>query len=135
MKQLNKIQSGLFLLGGLLMVAGAGCFVFLWQQTIVCWIFLIGATLFSSMQSIQTYDGPDQTIRRLKRLRDFASLLFVISGLLMVDSAFHLSQSLFSNVVDYFTYVYNKWIVALLAAAIIEVYTVHRLDHELSKKS
>ncbi len=33
----------------------------------------------------------------------------------------------------YIEYVYNKWVVLLLIAAILEVYTTHRLDSELKK--
>ena len=60
MKQLNTIQSALFLIGGVLMVIGAGCFVFMFAQPIVCWIFLAGALLFAAMQVNQTYEGHNQ---------------------------------------------------------------------------
>jgi len=42
---------------------------------------------------------------------------------------------MFSNMTDYINYVFNKWVILLLIAAILEVYTVHRLDRELSKKN
>ena len=42
MRQLNRVQTVIFLLGGMLMVAGAGCYVMMWQQRVVCWIFLVG---------------------------------------------------------------------------------------------
>ncbi len=135
MKQLNKIQSAVYLIGGLLMVIGVGCFVLMWQQPIVCWVYFVGASLFSSMQLMQTYEGNDPTIKRLKRLQSVAGLCFVLSGMLMADNAYMFFRPLFANVVDYINYVYNKWVVLLLVAAIIEVYTVHRLDHELRKKN
>ncbi len=134
MRQLSRVQAAVYLAGGALMVIGVGCFVLMWHQSIVCWIYFLGASLFSSMQLMQTYDGPDATIKRLKRLQSVAGLLFVLSGMLMADNAYMFFRPLFSNVVDYITYVYNKWVVLLLIAAIIEVYTVHRLDHELRKK-
>ena len=102
MKQLNKIQSALFLLGGMLMVAGAGCYVMMWQQGTVCWIFLVGAVMFSLMQAMQAYTGDDITLRRLKGIQGIAGLLFVVSG--------------------------------VLVAALLEVYTTHRISHEISKK-
>ena len=49
MKQLNKTQSALFLIGGVLMVIGAGCFAFLYEQQVVCWIYLVGALLFATI--------------------------------------------------------------------------------------
>ncbi|KXB37116.1 hypothetical protein HMPREF1870_02424 [Bacteroidales bacterium KA00344] len=135
MKQLSKIQSMLFLAGGALMVAGAGCFAFLWQQQVACWVFLLGALLFAVMQMMQSYDGRDITLMRLKRIQSLADILFIIAGILMVDNVFGFFRPLFSNMIDYVTYVSNKWVIVLLIAAILEVYTVHRIDHELSKKN
>ncbi len=135
MKQLSKIQTILFMLGGALMVIGAGCFAFMWQQQAVCWVFLLGTVLFSVMQMMQTYDGTALTIKRLKHIQSLADVLFVVAGILMVDTAWGFFRPLFSDVFTYFNYVYNKWVVVLLIAAVVEVYTMHRLDHELSKKN
>ena len=41
------------------MVIGAGCFVFMWQQQIVCWVFLLGAFMFALMQMMQAYEGKE----------------------------------------------------------------------------
>ena len=119
MKQLNKIQSVIFLLGGILMVIGAGCYVAMWLRGIVCWVFLVGAVMFSLMQTMQIYTG----------------IFFVVAGVLMADSHYHFFQPMFSNYADYIEILYNKWVVLLLIAAVIEVYTTHRIDHELSKKN
>lgn len=135
MKQLSRIQSVIFLAGGALMVIGAGCFVFLWRQQVACWVFLVGALLFAVMQMMQSYEGRDLTLGRLKRIQGLAGILFVIAGILMADHVFGFFRPLFSNMMDYITYVANKWVVVLLIAAILEVYTVHRIDHELSKKN
>lgn len=135
MKQLSKIQTLVFLLGGALMVIGAGCFAFMWQQQAVCWVFLVGTVLFSVMQMMQTYEGTELAIKRLKHIQSLADVLFVVAGILMVDTAWGFFRPLFSDVYTYFNYVYNKWVVVLLIAAVVEVYTMHRLDHELSKKN
>ena len=95
MKQLSKLQSIVFLVGGALMVIGVGGFVLLFYQRIFCWIFLLGAVLF----------------------------------------AYGFFRELCGSYENYITYLYNKWVAALLLAAILEVYTVHRIDHELSKKN
>lgn len=50
MRQLSKIQSILFIIGGVLMVIGVGCFVFMVQQLVMCWVFLAGAVLFATMR-------------------------------------------------------------------------------------
>lgn len=135
MKQLNKIQSAIFLLGGLLMVIGAGCYVVMWQRGIVCWLFMVGAAMFSLMQTMQVYTGTNPTLKRLKGIQGLASILFVVAGLLMADSYYGFFKPMFNTYEDYIEILYNKWVVLLLIAAVIEVYTTHRIDHELSKKN
>ena len=128
MRQLNKLQSTVFLAGGALMVIGAGCFSLMWQQHIVCWLFLLGAIMFSVMQSMQIYEGNSFVVKRLKRIQAVASIFFLISGILMIDTVHHFLLSLFQNAgsngyQNYLAYVYNKWVVLLLVAAILELYT------------
>ena len=134
MKKLNKLQSIVFLLGGVLMVIGAACFSLLWQQDVVCWVFLAGAAMFSTMQLMQTYDGRSFVVPRLKRIMNLADLLFVVAGILMVDTAYQFLRSMFDSYDTYFSWLYNKWVVALLIAAVLEMYTMHRIDHELGKE-
>ena len=134
MKQLNSLQSILFMTGGALMVVGVGCYVFMFATQIVCWIALVGCILFALMQMMQTYEGRSLTIKRLKNILNLADFLFVFAGLLMVDNAYGFLRPIIGNQIDYITYVYNKWVVLLLIAAIIEVYAMHRIDHELKKE-
>lgn len=134
MKQLSNIQTLLFLIGGAMMVVGAGCFVFMWQQHIVCWIYLLGALFFSVIQMLQTYQGNVLTIRRLKKIMTLADVLFIISGFLMIDTVYKFLLSVFTNYIMYYQLVYNKWVVLLLVAALLEIYTMHRIGHELSKE-
>ena len=116
------------------MVVGVGCYVFMFATQIVCWIALVGSILFATMQMMQTYEGKNPTIKRLKNILNLADLLFVFAGLLMVDNAYGFFRSLFDNQIDYLTYLYNKWVILLLIAAIVEVYAMHRIDHELKKE-
>ena len=139
MRQLNKLQSILFVVGGILMVIGAGCFAFMWHQNIFCWIFLIGAILFTLMQSMQVYSGRNITIRRLRRIMALSNILFLISGLLMVDQAYQLLIPLFdesgpNGYMNYLTYIYNKWVILMLIACLLECYTTHRISSELKKE-
>ena len=119
----------------MLMVAGAGCYVMMWQQRVVCWVFLVGSVMFSLMQTMQVYTGTELVLRRLKNIQGLASLLFVISGVLMADSAYGFFRPMFDNITDYIEIVYNKWVVLLLVAVLLEVYTTHRINNELSKKN
>lgn len=138
MKPLSKTQSIIYLLGGALMVIGAGCFVVMWQQKVFCWVFLLGALMFSAMQASQIYEGNDLTLKRLKRLQALANLAFMLAGMLMVDSAYGYLQVLFGQgaqaYYNYLQYVYNKWVVLLLIAALLEIYTAHRIDYEIKKQ-
>ena len=132
MKQLSKTQNIIFLVGGVLMVIGAGCFAFMWQQEIMCWIYLIGAVMFATMQMMQTYEG--DSMKRLKKIMTTADIFFVLAGILMVDNAYRFMQQVFTNYIVYFQYVFNKWVLLLLIAAILEIYTMHRISSELSKE-
>ena len=134
MKQLNRTQNIIFLVGGVLMVVGAGCFAFMWQQEVMCWIYLAGAVMFATMQMMQTYEGNNITVRRLKKIMTTADIFFVLSGILMVDNAYRFMQQVFTNYVAYFQYVFNKWVLLLLVAAVLEIYTMHRISAELSKE-
>ncbi len=133
MKELTKTQRYLFLLGGTLMVIGSGTYVLMWNQQIVSWVFLSGAVLFAMIQLLQVYTGPSIVIRRLKRIMGLADILFIVAGLLMVDNAYGLLRPMFTHIVDYLAYVYNKWVVILLIAALLEIYTMHRISSELEK--
>ena len=134
MKQLSKIQTIVFLVGGILMVIGAGSYVFMFQRAVMSVGFLVGALCFALMQLEQRYDGQNVVIIRLRRIQLIADVLFILSGILMIDSHYMLLKPLFSSYTDYIQYVYNKWIMTLLIAAILEIYTVHRLSSELEKE-
>lgn len=137
MKKLNKWQNALFLLGACLMVAGAGMYVF-GTGGAACWVFAAGAAAFCSMQSLQTYEGSNFTIRRLRRIMLMGNMFFVISALLMIENTYRwLFPYFVKNGIEgynaYLQYIHNNWVVTLLVAAIIELYTTHRISRELEK--
>lgn len=135
MKQLSKIQSIVLLVGALLMAIGACSFAVMFQMKIMCWVYLIGAILFVAMQVQQKYEGTNFSIKRLRRIVFFSHVLFILAGVLMVDTAYFFLKPLFSSVNEYITYVYNKWVVLLIIAAIVQLYTTHRISSELKKES
>ena len=129
MKQLNNWQNAIFLTGALLMVVGAGASLPGWSAA--PYLFALGALGFTSMQMLQRYEGQNFVIRRLRRIMLLSDVLFLVSALQMFASqgnALHLSH------ITYLQYVYNKWVVTLLIAAILQLYTTHRISHELEKE-
>ena len=128
MRQLSNVEVWLMLAGGLLMVVGAGASLFLaaWAP----YVFAPGALLFAAMQMRQTYDGNDFTVKRLRRIMLLSDVLFLVAALLMFANQ---SNFLGLNYLSYIKYVHNNWIVVLLVAAVLQLYTSHRIAHELEK--
>ena len=128
MRQLSKWESYVMLLGGLLMVIGAGANVLFcsWAP----YVFAPGALLFVAMQLRQRYEGRDFTIRRLRRIQIISNVLFLLAGLLMIANQ---TNFLPIDQLYYIKYVHNNWVVVLLVAAVLQLYTGHRIASELEK--
>ena len=125
---MSKTETALLLTGGLLMVVGSGAYMLLQQWA--CYVFSVGALLFVAMQLRQRYEGNDFTIRRLRRLMIVSDVLFLLSALLMIANQ---SNFLPFDYLSYLRYVRNNWIVALLIAAVLQLYVSHRIANELEK--
>ena len=92
MRQLSRVESIIFLVGGLLMVIGAG-------TSLLAWLL--------------------------------SDVLFLVSALLMFAS----QRNIFGlDYITYLQYVYQKWVVTLLIAAILQLYSFHRIGQELAKE-
>ena len=130
MKQLNKIQLIIYLLGATLMAIGAGISILGWW--IAPYVYCVGALCFASMQMLQRYEGTNFTIRRLRRIMLTSDVLFMLAGVLMLSNGHNVFGL---SYITYMAYVYNKWIVVLLIAAILQLYSMHRLDQELAKEA
>lgn len=129
MRQLSRVESLIFLLGGLLMVVGAGTSLLAWGGA--PYVFALGALCFAVMQMKQRYDGQNVNIRRLRRMMLISDVLFLVSALLMFAS----QRNVFGlDHITYLQYVYNKWVVTLLIAAILQLYSFHRIGQELAKE-
>ena len=129
MRQLSRVESMIFLLGGLLMVIGAGTSLLAWGAA--PYMFALGALCFAAMQMKQCYDGKNVTFRRLRRMMLISDVLFLVSALLMFAS----QRNIFGlDHITYLQYVYQKWVVTLLIAAILQLYSYHRIGQELAKE-
>jgi len=130
MKQLNNLQNAIFISGALLMVVGAAMGMFL--RSVAPWIYAVGALMFVAMQIQQRYEGDNFTIQRLRRIMLLSDvLLIIVAALMFADygNPFGLDQLTWLN------YIHNNWVVVLLIAAFLQLYTVYRIDSELRKES
>lgn len=128
MRQLNKWQNAVFVIGAVLMVIGAGATVLRWDGA--PWVYAMGAVAFTSMQMQQSYEGRDFTIRRLRRIMLFSDFLFLFTAMLMFVSRWPQLGGL--DWLTYVNYVHNNWVVTLLLASILQLYTTHRISKLLS---
>ena len=130
MKQLNKWQNAIFVVGALLMVVGAVAGIFKWYY--FPYVYALGAIGYTSMQMLQRYEGRDFTIRRLRRVMVFSDVLLLLTAVFMFASQ---DNSLGLDRIIYLQYVNNNWVVVLLVAAILQLYTTYRISSELEKEA
>lgn len=130
MKQLNKIESIIMVVGALLMVVGAimGLFKLSWFP----FVYAVGAIGFASMQMLQRYEGRNLTIKRLRGIMVLSDVLFLFTAVLMFANQ---GNALGLDWIYYLNYIKNNWVVLLLLAAILQLYTTYRIDHELEKEA
>lgn len=121
MKKLNKIQTLLFRLGGIAMLVGAVLNPL--ESKVAPYIYCVGALMFASMQMMESYEGNSFVIRRLRRQQIIGSLLLMLSGVAMFGNAFR---------IEYMRH--NEWLIVMLIAAILELYTAFRIPAELKKE-
>lgn len=151
MNRLSNTENIIFLTGGALMVFGTALNFFEFYR-LSPWLFLVGAIGFSTMQ-LRQVKGLGQrmpgasagsntvniTLRRLRTMMIIADVLFVVAGLMFVENNWNFLMPLFGNFgmdgwVAYHQYVaHNNWIIVLLIAAILELYSMHRISGELNK--
>lgn len=130
MRQLSKADTIIFLAGAALMVVGSAANVFQWLWA--PYVFTMGAVAFVLMQLKQKYDGQSVAIRRLRRMVIFSDVLFLVSGALMFANQ---SNFLRLELLVYLRYIHNNWVITLLVAAILQLYTSHRISRELDKEA
>ena len=130
MRRLNKLENTIFLIGALLMLAGAIAGLFRWQW--FPYIYAVGAVCFASMQMLQRYEGNNLTIRRLRRIMLLSDVLFLLTAVLMFAGR---GNALGLDWIYYLNYVKNNWVVLLLLASILQLYTTYRISNELEKET
>ena len=130
MKQLNNWQNAIFIVGSLLMLAGPVLSIL--KCMYFPYIYAIGAIGYVSMQMLQRYEGSNLTIRRLRRIMLLSDILLLFVAVLMFASQ---GNALGLDWIYYLNYVHNNWIVVLLIAAALQLYTSFRIGSELEKEA
>lgn len=128
MKKLNKLQNTIFFLGGMMLMAGSVLFLF--EPVILApAIFSAGAVFYVLIQWMQGYEGDNIRIIRLRKIQMFSGFMILLSAALMISNRW---------VYDIYTIfkldIYNMWIAVLLAAAILQFYTILKIDKELLRE-
>ena len=126
MKELNNIENMILLIGAVMMVVGSGANLFM--QTWAPWVFAMGVIAFVLMQLKQRYEGSNIVVRRLRRMVIMSDMLLLLSALLMFANMGNLFGL---DALTYIKYVPNTWVVVLLGAAMLQLYTSHRISKEL----
>ena len=111
-----------------MMVIGSGANIF--AQSWAPYVFGMGTIGFVLMQLKQKYEGSNVALKRLRRMVIISDVCLLLAALLMfanMDNLFRL------DVLTYIKYVHNNWVVALLVAAMLQLYTSHRISREILK--
>ena len=128
MRELNKTESAILVIGAVMMVIGSGANLFaqLWAP----YVFAMGTIGFVLMQLKQKYDVDNVAIKRLRRMVIISDVCLLLAAVMMfanMDNLFRL------DAITYIKYVHNNWVVVLMVAAMLQLYTSHRISKELLK--
>ena len=128
MRELNKTESAILVIGAVMMVIGSGANIF--AQSWAPYVFAMGTIGFVLMQLKQKYDGDNVSIKRLRRMVIISDVCLLLAAVMMfanMDNLFRL------DAITYIKYVHNNWVVVLMVAAMLQLYTSHRISKELLK--
>lgn len=128
MRELNKTESAILVIGAVMMVIGSGANLF--AQSWAPYVFAMGTIGFVLMQLKQKYDGDNVAIKRLRRMVIVSDVCLLLAAVMMfanMDNLFRL------DAITYIKYVHNNWVVVLMVAAMLQLYTSHRISKEILK--
>lgn len=111
MSKYNSILSGI---GAVLLFVGLAIKITNW--VFAPYIYLVGAILFAYVQVMDSYDGNNIIIKRLRRQQILGASLLVLTGVIMLLCR------------------HNEWTASLAIASILELYTAFRIPQEMGKE-
>ena len=130
MQELNRTETVIYIIGAMLTLVGAAANIF--QLPAAPYIFALGALAFCAMQMKQRYDGQNVTLRRLRRMMLLSDALLLLTAVLMFANQ---SNMFGIDHTTYLKYIHNNWVVALLVAAVLQLYSTQRISTELEKEA
>lgn len=128
MRQLNKIENTILLFGAVMMVIGSGANIF--AQPWAPYVFGMGTVGYVLMQLKQKYEGSNVAIKRLRRMVIISDVCLLLAAVMMFANMENLFRL---DAVTYIKYVHNNWVVVLLVAAMLQLYTSQRISKEILK--
>lgn len=106
---MKKYYPAIFITGALLILSGAAVMVTQWAYA--PYLYSAGALMVAAVQFMDSYEGSDITMKRLRKQQVFGAILLLLTGVFM------------------FTTRHNEWVVCLTIAAILELYAAFRMSH------
>lgn len=116
MQELNRIQTLVYQLGGLILIAGAAWPLFAPGSRAIPYVYTVGALMFCSMQMLCRYDGNNIVARRLRRQQLLGALALLATAPLLFMSAYQTGP-----------FPGAEWQMTLAVGAVLEAYTAFRL--------
>lgn len=111
---MKKIQQAIYILGGILLVAGAALYITQWAW--VPYMYITGSFMFAAMQMLDRYTGKNLVLRRLRRQQLLGAIALMLAGVLMLACK------------------HNEWILCMLVGCLVELYTAFRIPQEYEKE-
>ena len=111
---MKKIQQAIYILGGILLVAGAALYITGWAW--VPYMYITGSFMFAAMQMLDRYTGKNLVLRRLRRQQLLGAIALMLAGVLMLACK------------------HNEWILCMLVGCLVELHTAFRIPQEYEKE-
>lgn len=126
------------MVGGITLLAGA--VMHITGSDMSMHLYCGGTLMFAMAQLSDRYDGDNLTIRRLRGQQVLGAIFLLLSGLMMYAERWHTDIVMNMQLNDTLRSLLgmltarNGWIATMSFAAIFELYSSLRLDHELKKE-
>ena len=111
---MKKVQQIIYILGGILLIAGAALYITRWVGA--PYVYIAGSFMFGAMQMLDRYTGKNLILRRLRRQQLLGAIALMLTGILML------------------TCKHNEWILCMLVGCLTELYTAFRIPQEYEKE-